>query len=345
MGGGEGSDWLIAVRHSPLPHDAHLIQTKHMNKNPPCVALLSKGLNLRSLADAFTAVAPGIDLRMGPDLGDLTDIDVAVCWFPVHGQLAGLPNLQLVQSLAAGIDHLVADPDLPRHLPLCRIVDATMAAGMKAYVCWAVVQQHRGMAAYVASSAASRWEEQPVVSPRGHRVGIAGLGTLGLACAEALATIGYPVRGWSRSAKAGLPAGVTGFHGNDQLDEFLSGCDTLVCLLPLTPETHGFLDAALFAKLPRGAHLINVGRGDHLVEADLLPALDGGQLAAATLDTFTQEPLPPGHPFWGDARILVTPHIATRTDRLVIAQQTLANLAALQRGERPFNQVDIDRGY
>lgn len=316
-----------------------------MNKETPCVALLSKGLNLQYLADAFNEAAPGIDLRMGADLGELADIDVAVCWFPVHGQLATFPNLKLVQSLAAGIDHVVADPDLPRHLPLCRIVDTTMAAGMKAYVCWAVVQQHRGMAAYVASSAASKWEEQPVVSPRRHRVGIAGLGTLGLACAEALATIGYQVRGWSRSAKADLPEGVTGFHGNDQLDEFLSGCDTLVCLLPLTAETHGFLNAALFAKLPHGAHLINVGRGDHLVEADLLPALDSGQLSAATLDAFTQEPLPPGHPFWGDARILVTPHIATRTDRLVIAQQTLANLATLQRGERPINQVDIDRGY
>ncbi len=316
-----------------------------MKNEPLCVALLSTGLNLRYLAEAFAEAAPGVDLRMGADLGELADIDVAVCWFPRHGQLASFPNLKLVQSLAAGIDHLVADPELPRHLPLCRIVDATMAAGMTAYVSWAVVQQHRGMAAYVASSAASRWKEQPVVSPRGHRVGIAGLGTLGLTCAQALATIGYQVRGWSRSVKNDLPEGVIGWHGNDQLDEFLSGCDTLVCLLPLTTETHGFLNAALFAKLPRGAHLINVGRGDHLVEADLLRALDSGQLSAATLDAFTQEPLPPGHPFWGDARILVTPHIATRTDRLIIAQQTLANLASLQRGERPINQVDIERGY
>jgi glyoxylate/hydroxypyruvate reductase A len=230
-------------------------------------------------------------------------------------------------------------------LPLCRIVDTGMAAGMKAYVCWAVVQQHRGMQAYVARSQVRRWEEQPVVSPRHHRVGIAGLGTLGLACAEALAAIGYPVRGWSRSAKEALPPGVEGFHGAAQLDEFLSGCDTLVCLLPLTAETHGFLDAALFAKLPRGAHLINVGRGDHLVEADLQPALDAGQLSAATLDAFSQEPLPPGHPFWGDPRILVTPHIATRTDSLVIARQTLDNLASVRQGRRPANQVDLARGY
>jgi glyoxylate/hydroxypyruvate reductase A len=121
--------------------------------------------------------------------------------------------------------------------------------------------------------------------------------------------------------------------------------DTLVCLLPLTAETHGFLDAALFARLPRGAHLINVGRGDHLVEADLQPALDAGQLSAATLDAFSQEPLSRDHPFWGDPRILVTPHIATRTDSLVIARQTLDNLALLRQGRRPANQVDLSRGY
>ena len=314
-------------------------------KKPPVVALLSSAIHMQYLADAFEEAAPGIDVRLGDDLGALEEIDVAVCWFPPHGRLAQFPNLQLVQSLAAGVDHILADPDLPRHLPLCRIVDDTMAAGMKAYVSWAVVQHHRGMKAYVASSDAGRWEEQPVVSPRRHRVGIAGLGTLGLACADALATIGYQVRGWSRSAKSDLPAGVSGFHGADQLDEFLSGCDTLVCLLPLTPQTQGFLNAALFAKLPRGAHLINVGRGDHLVEADLLPALASGQLSAATLDAFSVEPLPQDHSFWGHPNILVTPHIATRTDRLVIAQQTLANLATLRAGRRPVNQIDLERGY
>ena len=318
--------------------------TMKMNK-PPVVALLSSAIQMQYLADAFETAQPGIDVRLGDDLGALEDIDVAVCWFPPHGRLAQLPSLQLVQSLAAGVDHILADPELPRHLPLCRIVDDTMAAGMKAYVSWAVVQQHRGMKAYVRSSDAAAWEEQPVVSPRRHRVGIAGLGTLGLACADALATIGYQVRGWSRSAKSDLPDGVVGFHGVDQLDDFLSGCDTLVCLLPLTPQTQGFLNADLFAKLPRGAHLINVGRGDHLIEADLLPALASGQLSAATLDAFSVEPLPKDHPFWGHPAILVTPHIATRTDRLVIAQQTLANLAAIRTGQRPLNQIDLERGY
>ena len=311
----------------------------------PCVALLSDVIAMDYLAPAFRAHSPGIDLRLGSELGALDQIEAAVCWFPPHGLLARLPRLRLVQSLAAGVDHITADPALPRALPLCRIVDPEMATGMKAYVCWAVVQHQRHMAAYLASAAEHAWQEQPMRPPAQHRVGIAGLGTLGLACAEALASIGYAVRGWSRSAKSGLPAGVTCFHGDAQLDAFLAGCDTLVCLLPLTPQTQGFLNADLFACLPRGAHLINVGRGAHLVEADLLRALELGHLSGATLDAFTQEPLPPQHPLWHEPRILVTPHIATRTDVSVIAQQTLHNLALLQRGERPGTAVDLDRGY
>ncbi|HEY9066404.1 MAG TPA: glyoxylate/hydroxypyruvate reductase A [Burkholderiaceae bacterium] len=314
----------------------------------PCIALLSEALDLGYLAAAFEALQPGIALRTGTTaeaLGPPDEIDAAVCWFAPHGLLAQLPRLKLIQSLAAGVDHLLADRDLPHAVPLCRVVDATMAAGMKAYVTWAVVQQHRRMQGYLASAAAARWEEQPITSPRRYRVGIAGLGALGMACARALAAIGYDVRGWSRSPKADLPDGVAAFHGDAQLAAFLSGCDALVCLLPLTPQTHGFLNAECFAQLPRGAHLINVGRGDHLVEADLLAALASGQLGAATLDAFSQEPLPSDHPFWRHPNIVVTPHVATRSDPAVIARQTLDNLAMVRRGERPVHQVDRERGY
>jgi glyoxylate/hydroxypyruvate reductase A len=159
-----------------------------------------------------------------------------------------------------------------------------------------------------------------------HRVGIAGLGVLGTSVARALAGIGYAVRGWSRSPKADLPEGVEAFHGDAARADFLAGCDTLVCLLPLTDATRGVLDAALFAQLPRGAQLVNVGRGAHLVEADLLAALDDGHIASAVLDAFVQEPLPPDHPFWRHPRITVTPHVATRTRPEAIARQTHAHL-------------------
>lgn len=312
---------------------------------PPCVALLSQTLDLHYLVPALRRHCPDIDLRFGDALGNLDDIEAAVCWYPPHGLLAQLPRLRLAQSVGAGVDHIMADPDLPPHLPVCRIVDPQMAAGMRAYVAWAVIQQQRGLGRCRDNAAAQRWEDIPVVPPGRHCVGIAGLGTLGMACAEALRAIGYRVRGWSRHPRPETPAGVQTYHGPEQLASFLGGCDTLVCLLPLTASTRGFLGAATFACLPHGAHLINVGRGEHLVEADLLAALATGQLASATLDAFTQEPLPAGHPFWTHPGILVTPHIATRTDIAVIAQQTLENLALLKRGRHPPHLVDRQRAY
>lgn len=311
----------------------------------PCVALLSSVLDMSYLAPAFREAMPDVDLRIGTQLGALDEVDAAVCWYPPPSVLASMPQLRLVQSLGAGIDHFHTDPHLPQAPVLCRIVDTDMAGTMTAYVTWAVVHHQRAMGKYLDSAAALQWQEQPIVPPARHGVGIAGLGTLGVACAQALRNIGYRVRGWSRSPKAALPDGVESFHGPDGLDDFLAGCDTLVCLLPLTPQTQGFLDAALFRRLPRGAHLINVGRGSHLVEADLLRALEDGTLGAATIDAFAQEPLPTDHPFWRHPRIVVTPHIAARTEAIAIARQTRDNLAALARGERPAAAVDPRLGY
>lgn len=308
------------------------------------LAFLSSQIEMGYLLPAFRAQFPQADLRLTDQLGALEDIDAAICWYPPEGLLARLPRLQLVQSVGAGIDHISADPQLPP-VPVCRIVDPDMADGMTAYVTWAVIQHQRHMGCYLSSAAARRWEEQAIQPPRQHRVGIAGLGTLGLACARALLAVGYSVRGWSRSPKAGLPEGLRAFHGDAQRPEFLSGCDTLICLLPLTEDTRGMLCRELFQQLPRGAHLINVGRGAHLVEADLLQALAEGALGAATLDALTQEPLPPEHPFWADPRILVTPHIATRTDPAVIARQTAHNLARIRAGHAAEVAIDLGRGY
>lgn len=315
---------------------------------PPTIALLSATVDLGFLVPAFQAACPGVDLRLLPDLGARDRIEAAACWQPPPGVLATLPGLRLVQSLAAGIDHLTGDPALPRQVPLCRIVDTEMASGMAAYVVWAVVHQQRHMGQFLQQAGQQLWKVQPVQPTRQHSVGIAGFGFLGQACAQALLALGYQVRGWRRSAPAAtevLPAGLALFHGDGQQGDFLRGCDTLVNLLPLTDATRGVLNAALFAQLPRGAHLVNVGRGDHLVEADLLAALASGQLRAATLDTFAQEPLPAGHPFWQHPQITVTPHIATRTHPAVIVRQTLDNLATLRAGARPAAVVDLARGY
>ena len=214
----------------------------------PTIAFLSDQLDTRYLLPAFREVFPQARLLPGgtahseADLQPLDAIDMVVCWMPQHGLMARMPGLKMIQSVGAGVDHITADPDLPA-LPVCRIVDPDMASGMAAYVCWAVTHRQRSMDAYLDSQRSARWQEQAVVPARRHRVGIAGLGTLGLHCAHALAAIGYAVRGWSRGPKTGLPGGISSFHGPDQLDDFLSGCDTLVCLLPLTDETQGLLGA------------------------------------------------------------------------------------------------------
>lgn len=302
------------------------------------------------LLPAYRAQFPDAQMHLGTNLQSLIDegrsheIDVAVCWHPPAEQLAQLSNLQLVQSIAAGIDHIHLH-SLANNAPVCRIIDSEMGYGMTAFVCWAVIHRQRHMEQYLEHASNKLWKEAPIVAPGRHRVGIAGLGALGLACARALLAMGYDVRGWSRSAKPDLPPNLKAFSGQAQKSEFLSGCDTFICLLPLTDETVGFLNLQLMQQLPRGAHLINVGRGAHLVEDDLLTALAEGQVGAATLDTFSVEPLPAEHPFWNDSRILVTPHIATRTDPRVIAQQTARNFSSICQGLSAQVAVDLHRGY
>lgn len=299
------------------------------------IALVSDQIAMDFLVPAFRERFPEADLRLADTreqrLGALEEIDTVVCWSPPPGLLARMPGLRLVQSVGAGIDHITRDPSLP-DVPVCRIVDPDMTAGMTAYLAWAVVHGQRHMGGYIDSQRRAAWEKAPIVPPGRHRVGIAGLGVLGQSAARALAAIGYAVRGWSRSPKDDLPAGVEAFHGDAGRAQFLAGCDTLVCLLPLTDATRGVLNAELFAQLPRGAHLVNAGRGGHLVQHDLLAALESGQLASAVLDAFIEEPLPPAHPFWHHPRITVTPHVATLTTPEAIARQTHENLARLRRG-------------
>ncbi|MET3391043.1 glyoxylate/hydroxypyruvate reductase A [Variovorax sp. 1140] len=296
------------------------------------IALVSDQIAMGYLQPAFRERFPQarlhrIDTEV-QELDALGEIDAVVCWSPPPGLLARMPRLRLVQSVGAGTDHITRDPALP-DVPVRRIVDPDMADGMNAYVAWSVVHGQRHMGSYLESQRRAAWEEAPIEPPRHHRVGIAGLGVLGQSVARALLAIGYRVRGWSRSPKSDLPEGIEAFHGDAARAEFLAGCDTLVCLLPLTDDTRGILDASLFAQLPRGARLVNAGRGAHLVQEDLLAALESGQIASAVLDAFVEEPLPAAHPFWSHPRIIVTPHIATRTRPEAIARQTHDNLASL----------------
>ena len=292
---------------------------------------------------ATARLMPEREFRVWPAIGDPAAIDYAIVWRPPPGLLASLPNLKLILSLGAGVDHLFGDPHLPRGVPVVRLVDPYLAAAMSEFVALGVLRLHRRDLDYLAQQRAFEWREQPQKNAAERPVGILGFGTIGQAAGRMLKALGFPVAGWSRSAKT-----VPGFEtcaGSSGLVSLLAQSEILVCLLPLTRETEGILNAKTFARLPRGAGLVNAGRGGHLVEADLIPALDAGQLSGAVLDVFRDEPLPPEHPFWRHPRILVTPHVAGVTNPVTAAAIMADAIRRFESGLPPANVVDPARGY
>jgi glyoxylate/hydroxypyruvate reductase len=289
------------------------------------------------------AAFPDHDIRYWPDTGDKAAIDYALVWHPDPGLLASLPNLKLIVSLGAGIDHILRDPSLPLDVPILRLVDPHMTQAMCEYVALQVLRLHRQDIDYRAQQAAGEWRELTQKNTAERRVGILGFGTLGQAAGRTLRALGFAVTGWSRTAKT-VPGFAT-YAGAAGLDHMLARSDILVCLLPMTPETENILNAGLFAQLPPGAGLVNAGRGRQLVEADLLGALDSGRLSAAVLDVFRDEPLPPDHPFWRHPRIVVTPHVAADTHPPTAAPIIAAAIHDLEAGRPVANLVDPRRGY
>lgn len=284
-----------------------------------------------------------LDLRVWPKCGKPEEIEIVLAWLPPLGVMQMFPNLTLIISLGASVDRILVDPDLPNHIPIVRLVSEGKTWQMAEYVTLAVLLFQRRFIEYQALQRSQRWEYLAVLDARVFTVGILGLGVLGLTVAKKLAAIGFAVRGWSRTPKA--IAGVECFHGREQFKLFLRTCQAIVCLLPLTPETEGILCHDTFSALPTGAYLINVGRGKHLVEADLLSALDSGQIAGACLDVFDTEPLPNDHPFWSHPGIIVTPHIAAPGMPEEVVDPILDTINCSREG-RPLEYViDRNRGY
>jgi len=283
-------------------------------------------------------------LRDGQDRYVPEEIDYVLGFRPRPGFLKTLPKLKAVFSLGAGIDGFLSDPNFPKHVPLIRFVDATLSREMAQYVVMHVLIQHRAERMFAAAQRQATWR-QAMLARRTEdtRIGIFGLGEIGSVAARNLRDLGFAVSGWSRTKKA--IDDVRSYAGEGERDAFLAQCDFLVCVLPLTPETHHVLDAELFAKLPKGAHVINVARGGHLVESDLIAALDSGQLSGATLDVFEHEPLPASSPIWKHPKIIATPHIAAITSPAAAARFVLDGIASFERGETLANVVDITRGY
>jgi glyoxylate/hydroxypyruvate reductase A len=294
-------------------------------------------------AEALKRHAPDLEVRVWPEVGVPEEVDYALVWKPPQGLLESLPNLKLIFSLGAGIDHLTSDPELPEGVPVLRMVEPGLTAGMTEYVVMSVLMHHRRMVDYAAMQRDKLWEVLPAPLAAERRVGVMGLGVLGADAAAALVGLGFDVAGWSRSPKS-LP-GVASFHGAEGLAPFLARSEILVCLVPLTAETQGILNAGTLALLPRGAALINVGRGELLVEDDLLPALESGRVSAATLDVFAAEPPAPEHPFWSHPRVVMTPHCASITVPDSGARAVVENIRRLEAGEALLHVADLSRGY
>jgi glyoxylate/hydroxypyruvate reductase A len=291
---------------------------------------------------ALQAELPDIDFRVAPDVGDPKDVRYVLAWKPPPGFFAAFPNLSLVVNLGAGVDSLVGRNDLPA-VPISRLSDAGMVQLMTSYVLFAVIRHARDIGAFERAQRRGQWH---YVHPRplsSFRVGVLGLGILGGAAAEALARLGFDVRGWSRTPKA--IAGVRCVSGAEALDGFLAESDILVVLLPLTPQTRGLMDTRRLGLLPHGARLVNVARGALIDEAALVDALRSGAVAEATLDAFAVEPLPPQHPFWDMDNVLITPHLASITVPEDAARDVAESIRRVRSGGDPLYRIDPRRGY
>lgn len=293
--------------------------------------------------ETMQSLLPDIPVHLWNDDYDFDSVRYAVVWKPPAGGLKRFANLECIVSIGAGIDHIMVDPELPRHVPIIRTTGDQLTIRMREYVVLHVLRLHRRLPEIEAAQPLKEWRQ--IIEPPAHerKVGVMGLGNLGADCASTLARVGFDVAGWARSKK--IIDGVTCFAGEEDFNDFLARTEILVNLLPLTPATEGILNKTLFAALPQGARVINAARGEHLVEQDLLDALESGQISNATLDVFYKEPLPPEHPFWEHPDILVTPHVASLIDPLVGGRVIADNIKAFRSGEPVPDMIDAERGY
>ena len=299
---------------------------------------------MRDYIDAFERTAPYIQLALPQDVTDPDAVTLALAWDPGADDFRPYPNLRLVSSIAAGVNGILASPSLPRDVPLMRIAGESQAQMMAGFVTWHVLWHHRRFGDYLANQRQRHWQRLPKRDASDVRIGLLGAGKMGGAVARALMALDYDVAIHSRSGR-NLPAGVEGFSGTDGLERLVARSDILINLLPLTAETRGILNAELFSRLPEGAALIHVGRGEHLIEADLLAALDSGRLCGASLDVFAIEPLPADHVFWHHDRIVVTPHDACDSTPTQVAHEVAEAMQRLYDGLLPASVVDREAGY
>ncbi|WP_445768030.1 2-hydroxyacid dehydrogenase [Rheinheimera sp.] len=304
------------------------------------LALIIPDRKLDDLQQRLTQALPDSRIEIWPDISDASAVEFAVVWKQPPGSLAALPNLKAIQCFGAGVDAILSDSTLPA-LPIARIVDPTLTQTMVRYLDSVVNYYRLRLDLFIAQQQQQLWQAK---SPRRFQhICLLGLGELGSAAASHFAVLGYQVSGWSRTAKQ--LEGIQCFSAEAELTAAVAQADIVICLLPLTPATESLLDTVFFSRLKAGAILINVARGAIVDDEALLAALNNGQLQAACLDVFRQEPLPAQHPFWQHPAILITPHVSAVTNVSTVVAQIADNYRRSQRGELMANLVDISKGY
>ncbi len=290
----------------------------------------------------LAAQMPDVEVRIWPEVGNPADIHYLAFMHPKFDLYPDFPNLKAMLSRSAGVESFITHPRLPK-VPLGKIDPPGGDPMMTEYVLMHVLRFHRDMPGYQAAQARKEWRRVPIIRPEDRRVGFLGYGVMAKAPAMVLKSLGFAVSAWVRTPKQ--EAEVPIFHGSAQLEPFLRQTDIAVCLLPLTPETEGLLCSRTFSMMPKGAMLINVGRGKHVVDNDLIRALDDGQLSYAALDALWPEPLPPESPLWLHPRVTVMPHVARRPTVLQLATQIAGNIRSVEAGSGLLQRIDMTKGY
>ncbi|PRY90914.1 2-hydroxyacid dehydrogenase [Mongoliibacter ruber] len=304
------------------------------------LAIISPGRDASVWVENFKKLAPEVEIQVYPEINEPEKVKAVALWNHPKGILSDFKNLKLICSMGAGVDHILSDTTIAEDIPITRIVDDKLTISMTNYVVMSVLNYHRQIQRYQEDQKNRIWDmsnpEVPVT------VGILGVGELGGDIADKLINLRFNVIGFGNSAKENLSYE---YYFGDEIQKFLSKINILVCMLPLTPETEGILNLEFFKKCQKGTYLINVARGKHLIEEDLLKALDEGYISGAMLDVFQKEPLPVEHPFWERNEITITPHIASVTNPKAAAPQIIENYHLINKSQPFINQINRKRGY
>jgi glyoxylate/hydroxypyruvate reductase len=307
------------------------------------IVIITQGKDVSEWISALKEQRPDLNVQLHPDVKNKNEIEFVLAWGHPIGSFKEYPNLKVISSMGAGVDHILRDPELPKSVTITKLEDPHLTRDMGIFVVALVLNHLTNLTAYKLNEQQQLWNRTGYLTTDNVTVGVMGVGALGAHVAAQLVKLGFSVNGWSRTSKD--ISQVQMFTGEKGMEPFLASSDILICLLPLTSETENILNKDTFEKLPENAFVINVARGHHLVDADLIEMIDNGHLSGASLDVFREEPLPAEHPFWNHPKINVTPHTASVTDPASAVLQVLENYDLLQNRKPLKNIVSPELGY